>query len=266
VRDRWAGGDDYERYVGRWSRPVAERFLDWLAVPAERNWVDVGCGTGALSGTILERSQPAAVVGVDPAPAFVTHASITLPDARARFVAGSASALPIEDGWAQAVVSGLVLNFIANLRPALDEMIRVSTPGALIGGYVWDYAGEMQLIRRFWQAAIELDPAAIEADEGARFPICTPGPLRRAFEAVGLREVDVRSIDVPTVFRDFDDYWTPFLSGVGPAPGYAVALGEEPQMRVRERLRATLPVERDGSISLVARAWAVRGRVGERVR
>ena len=264
--DRWTGGDAYEAYVGRWSRPVADQFLEWLAIPADRQWVDVGCGTGALSGAILGLAAPAAVAGVDPSPEFVAHAGATLRDPRVRFALGSASALPIEDGWADAVVAGLVLNFIADLRPALDELVRVAAPGAVIGGYVWDYAGEMQLIRRFWDVAVELDPAAASQDEGVRFPICAPEPLRTSFEGAALEDVVVRSIDVPTVFRDFDDYWTPFLSGVGPAPGYAVALDEASRDALRERLRATLPIGPDGTIHLVARAWAVRGRTPRRQR
>jgi SAM-dependent methyltransferase len=258
--DRWMGADDYEAYVGRWSRPVSDQFLEWLAIPAGRNWVDVGCGTGALSGAILSLAAPAAVVGVDPSPEFVAHASASLVHARVRFSVGSGSAVPVGNGWADVVVAGLVLNFIPDLPLALGELVRVAAPGAVIGGYVWDYAGEMQLIRRFWDAAVELDPAAVAKDEGVRFTICAPEPLQKAFEAAGLEDVSVRSIDIATVFTDFDDYWRPFLSGVGPAPGYAVALGEPSRTRLRERLRATLPFEPDGSIHLVARAWAVRGR------
>ena len=262
MADRWAGGGDYERYVGRWSRPVAAIFLDWLAVPADRTWVDVGCGTGALTETILNRCAPSAAIGIDPSADFVSHASAGLVDSRVRFATGSAAALPVDDGWAQAVVGGLVINFIPDLASALGEMVRVAAPGALIGGYVWDYAGEMQLMRRFWDAAIELDPAAVTLDEGVRFPICAPEPLRDAFRAAGLSDVTARSIDVPTVFRDFDDYWTPFLSGIAPAPGYVVGLDTDRRTRLRERLRATLPVEPDGSIRMIARAWAVRGRRG----
>ena len=158
------------------------------------------------------------------------------------------------------MVSGLVLNFVPDLGAALAEMLRVTRPGGVVAGYVWDYAGGMELIRRFWDAAIELDPAARGLDEGIRFPICAPGPLQRAFESAGLAGVEVRPIDVPTVFRDFDDYWTPFLSGVGPAPGYAAALDPARRDALRERLDATLPREPDGRIALTARAWAVRGR------
>ena len=156
-------------------------------------------------------------------------------------------------------VSGLVLNFVPDPVAALREAGRTARPGATIAAYVWDYAGEMQLIRRFWDGAVALDPGAAGLDEGVRFPICAPGPLRRVFEGAGLTSVSVRAIDVPTTFATFDDYWSPFLTGVGPAPGYASALDDASRDRLREHLRTTLPVEPDGSINLVARAWAVRG-------
>lgn len=117
----------------------------------------------------------------------------------------------------------------------------------------------MQLIRHFFDAAIELDPKAIEVDEGPRFPICQPDVLGRTFEEAGLQQVEVRPIEVPTVFRDFDDYWLPFLGGQGPAPSYVMSLSEEHRAALREQIRARLPFAPDGSIPLVARAWAVRG-------
>jgi SAM-dependent methyltransferase len=259
--DLWSGAEAYEAYIGRWSRPVARQFVEWLAVPRNRNWVDVGCGTGALSATILAGAAPAALIGIDPSAPFVAHAVATITDPRARFLVGTASALPVEGGWAGAVVAGLVLMLVNDAAQALHEMRRVAAPGAVIAAYVWDYADGMQLIRRFFDAAVELDPAAAAHDEGKTFPICAPEPLRNAFEAAGLEEVAVRAIEVPTVFRDFDDYWTPFLAGVGMAPAFTVALDKPARARLRERLRATLPTEPDGSIHLSARAWAVRGRV-----
>jgi len=130
----------------------------------------------------------------------------------------------------------------------------------VVAAYVWDYAGKMELMRYFWDAAVELDRTAFELDEGRRFPLCQPGPLTALFTQAGLREVQVRPIDVPTRFRDFDDYWTPFLGGQAPAPGYAMSLNEERRGALRERIRAKLPMASDGSIELIARAWAVRGR------
>lgn len=258
--DRWVGADAYEAYIGRWSRPVAAEFIDWLAVAPGQRLVDVGCGTGALTGTILERVNPASVVGADPSADFVELARRRIADPRARFAVAFAEDLPLDAGSAGVIVSGLVLNFIPDLAAALAEMRRVGLAGATVAGYVWDLGGRMDIIRQFWDAANALDPAAIEQDEGARFPLCAPEPLRQAFEDAGLTDVDVRAIDVPTVFRDFNDYWTPFLGGVGPAPGYAVSLAAPARDAIRERLRATLPIETDGTIHLIARAWAVRGR------
>ena len=130
-----------------------------------------------------------------------------------------------------------------------------------MGGYVWDYAGEMQLMRHFWDAAVALDADARELDEGRRFPIADPGPLSELFRGAGLSRVETRAIDVATVFKDFDDYWSPFLGGQAPAPGYCMSLSEDRRAELRERIRADLPIGADGSIALIARAWAVRGTV-----
>ncbi|RFU19149.1 methyltransferase domain-containing protein [Geodermatophilus marinus] len=255
----WASGAAYEPYVGRWSRKVAAEFLRWLAVGRGARWVDVGCGTGAVTEAVLRQADPAAVLGVDASAAYAEHARAHLPDPRARFVVGSAGALPIGDARADAVVGGLVLNFVPDAAQAVAEMARVARPGGTVGAYVWDYAGGMQLIRRFWDAAAALDPRARELDEGARFPLCRPGPLRSLFTGAGLVDVRVHPVDVPTRFRDFDDCWTPFLGGQGPAPGYAVSLAEDRRSELREHLRVRLPYDPDGSIPLSARAWAVRG-------
>lgn len=258
--DRWTSGTDYEAYVGRWGRLVGAQFLDWLAAPAGARWLDVGCGTGALTERILTNSDPMSVVGVDPSSGFIEHARAHVGDPRATFVIGSAGAIPLPDAAVEMAVAGLVLNFVPDLPVALVELRRVLVPGGAIAGYVWDYGGRMDLMKKFWDAAVALDPAAAAATEDSRFTICAPDPLRASFVAAGLTDVAVRPIEVATVFRDFDDYWNPFLTGVGPAPGYAVALSEVRRAELRERLRATLPTEVDGSIHLVARAWAVRGR------
>ena len=258
--DRWSSGSDYESYVGRWSRLVAPEFLDWLAIPPGRRWLDVGCGTGALTATILARGDPSSVLGVDPSADFVDAAARMQTDRRARFSVAGAATLPVGDRSVDVVVSGLVLNFVPDIAAGLMEMRRAVVSGGTVAAYVWDYAGRMDLLRRFFDAAIAVDPDAAAHDEGIRFPICSPGPLQDAFEGAGFTAVDVQPIDVPTHFRDFEDYWAPFLGGVGPASGYAVALDSETQAALRERLRATLPTAADGSIDLIARAWAVHGR------
>jgi SAM-dependent methyltransferase len=256
--DVWASGHAYEPYVGRWSRLVAREFLRWLAIPSERSWLDVGCGTGALTQTILHENAPRAIKGVDQSEGYIAYTRQQIRHPSATFEVGNAQALPFEDATYDAVVSGLVLNFIPDQPRAVGEMARVARPSATVSAYVWDYAGEMQLMRHFWDAAA-LDPTARPLDEGVRFPVCKPEPLRKLFLEARLRDVDVRSIDVPTHFRDFDDYWSPFLGGQGPAPSYAMSLSEERRSALRDYIRAHLPIASDGSIDLMARAWAVRG-------
>ncbi|HET9493763.1 MAG TPA: class I SAM-dependent methyltransferase [Chloroflexia bacterium] len=260
LAERWVHGDAYEPYVGRWSRLVAADFIDWLAVPSGGNWLDVGCGTGALSQTVLLKAEPASVTGIDRSADIVAYAREHTKDSRARFGVGDAMAIPLADGLFSAVVSGLVLNFVPRYDVAVAEMARVAADGGTVAAYVWDYAGRMEMMRVFWDCAVDLDPAAAEKTEGSRFTICQPEPLADLFRGAGLADVEVRGIEVRTRFRDFDDYWTPFLSGQAPAPAYAMSLTEEQRTALREHIRSRLPVASDGSISLVARAWAVRGR------
>jgi SAM-dependent methyltransferase len=255
----WASGAAYEQYVGRWSRLVARDFLAWLGVSPDASWLDVGCGSGALSETILALAEPARVEGVDSSPAYIECARDRVADSRARFVLGDAQQLPQSSASCDAVVSGLVLNFVPRPEAALAEMVRVIRPGGVVAAYVWDYADRMQLMRYFWDAALVVDPAAKDLDEGHRFPICRPDALDALWRGTGLERVESCSIDVPTRFEDFDDYWKPFLGGQGPAPSFAMSLDEERRARLRDQLRAALPIAADGSIDLIARAWAVRG-------
>jgi SAM-dependent methyltransferase len=259
-KDTWVAGDFYEPYVGRWSRRVAAGLLDWLRLPAGLAWLDVGCGTGALTATILEKADPASIVGIDPSAGFLEHARARIPDARVSFQVADAQALPFGDDAFDVAASALVLNFVPQPARAVAEMARAVRPAGTVAAYVWDYAGRMELMRHFWDAAAALDPRAVELDEGRRFPLCQPEPLAELFTRAGLQSVVGVAIDVTTPFRDFDDYWTPFLGGQGPAPGYAMSLSEDERMRLRERLRAALPRRADGAIELTARAWAVRGR------
>ncbi|WP_369137232.1 class I SAM-dependent methyltransferase [Modestobacter versicolor] len=257
----WADGDRYEAYVGRWSRPVARRFVSDLGVPPGRRWLDVGCGTGVLSATVLDLAAPASVHGVDRSAEFVAHAAAHVVDPRVTFGTGDALTLPVDDAAVDVVVSGLVLNFLPGHPAAVAEWRRAVAPGGLVAAYVWDYAGGMQLMRLFWDAAARVTLAAGSLDEGARFPVCAPGPLADLFTGAGLREVATGSVEVPTVFADFDDFWTPFLGGTGHAPAYVATLPGRDRTALREALRADLPVRDDGSIALTARAWTVRGRV-----
>ena len=259
-KDAWSAGALYEPYVGRWSRLVARELLKWLSIPVQKDWLDVGCGTGALSKIIFEHGLPKAIKGIDSSAEFVRYAKVQVDSERVTFEVGDAQALPIDSASFDVVVSGLVLNFVPEPRRAVAELARVARPGGAVAAYVWDYAEKMELMRYFWDAAVLLDPTALEFDEGRRFPICQPSPLAELFKNAGLQEVKVRPIDIPTHFRDFDDYWSPFLGGQGPAPGYAMSLSEERREALRKRIRSNLPIAKGGSIPLMARVWAVRGR------
>lgn len=256
MAEEWARGGDYEPYVGRWSRLVATEFLEWLEVPVGRRWLDVGCGTGALSATILGRCDPAELIGVDPSEGYVAYAAAQVEDPRVSFEVTDAAHLP--DGPFDAVVSGLVLNFVPDPAAAVAAMT-IAAPLGTVASYVWDYSGRMELMRHFWDAAVALDPDAIPLDEGVRFPLCRPDRLEALWRKAGLVDISTRAIDIPTVFRDFDDYWNPFLGGQAPAPGYNMSLDHERRSALREHLRARLPIAADGSINLIARAWAVKG-------
>lgn len=255
--DHWASGDLYELYMGRWSRLVAREFLAWLDAPARLGWLDVGCGTGALTEAIARSCAPERLAGIDPSAEFLDFARRR---AAAEFRQADARDLPFAAAEFDRVVSGLVLNFVPAQLRVMAQMMRVARPGGEAALYVWDYDGKMELMRYFWDAAGALDPRGGEMDEGKRFPICRPEALQQLFTAAGFANVETRTIDVPTVFHDFDDYWRPFLGGQGPAPGYCVSLPEDDRAKLRERLRTSLPTQPDGSIHLIARAWAVRGR------
>ena len=258
--DTWEHGNAYERYIGRWSRQVAPAFLSWLNIPAGRRWLDVGCGTGALCAAVLDSCSPSSVAGVEPSAGFLVTAKDHLGD-RVSLHQGTATAIPLTEASVDVVVSGLVLNFVPDPHAAIREMRRVTEQGGTIAAYVWDYSGGMEALRLFWDAVIALDPAAATLDEGVRFPLCRPEALEALFVHATLENVAVKSIDVPTRFASFDDYWQPFLGGQGPAPSYVMSRDAAAREQLRDRLRERIPAASDGAISLTARAWAVRGSV-----
>ena len=259
----WSSGDAYEKYMGRWSRRIAPEFLDWLGVAPHAEWLDVGTGTGVLSSMIIAKCAPKRVAGIDPAELFVEAARSALRGECFECRQGSGEALPFEDDTFDVAVSGLVLNFVRDKAKALAEMTRVVRPGGAVALYVWDYAGHMQVIRHFFDAAIEIDTRAGEFDDGANAPICRPQALATLFERGDLLDVDVRGIDIPAAFENFDAYWTPFLGGTGSAPKYCTSLPADAQAALRENLRKRLPTGPDGEILLAIRAWGVKGRVAE---
>jgi SAM-dependent methyltransferase len=257
--DSWLSGNAYERFMGRWSILVAQEFLGWLAVPYNRGWLDLGCGTGSLTKLILKTYQPKEIIAIDSSSEFISQAQRSISDPRVHFRVGQAQSLNLDSNSVDAVVSGLVLNFIPQPEAAIAGMIRVTKPGGKIGAFVWDYADGMQMLRYFWDAAIELDHRAREFDEGARFPLCREGQLESLFKEVGLKQIEAIPIEVRTLFQNFDDYWQPLLGGVGPAPSYTMSLNQKDRQKLKNKLRKLLPTDESGSISIIARAWAIKG-------
>lgn len=257
--DAWSAGQSYEHYMGRWSRKIAERFVDWLAAGEGLDWLETGCGTGALTGTVLANCAPKSILATDRSADFVSHARDTIADPRVRFETADASALPADDSAADAAVSALVLNFIPDPAEALVEMQRALRPGGLIGFYVWDYpGGGIGFIDAFWKAAASLDPAAVELDESRRFPQCTKAGLLAICRAAGLTGPQIEPIEITAEFPDFEAFWHPFTLGAGPAPGYCVNLPEDARSQLKRLLADTLGDT--GPIRLPARVWAVKVR------
>ena len=266
MTDGWQQADAYERYMGRWSRQLAPRLLRWLAVPPGQRWLDVGCGTGALSAAVVASCAPASLWGADPSEGFLAAARAALP-AEVHFVRATAERLPLADAQVDVVVSALVLNFLPDPAAALREWTRVTAPGGCIAACVWDYAERMELVRLYWDAAASASLLAPGEDQGERFPICRPEALAQVFVDEGLQAVDTGAIELEMTFDGFDDLWLPFLGGQGSAPAHAMRLTPDELERVRQALRERLDArahDRDGHderLRLKARAWTVRGHV-----
>ena len=259
MRDGWIAGSTYEDFMGRWSRQLARHFVSWLGVPHGVHWLDVGCGTGALTSAICNQADPASVLGCDPAEPFIEYARSHSTDIRASFVIAGVDELPSRQDGYGSVTSLLALNFFPDATAAARAMrSRTATRGA-VSACVWDYAGRMDLLRYFWDAAATVDAAARDLDEGRRFPLCRADALADLFCAAGLSDVRCEPIEIPTEFSSFEDYWRSFLGGTGPAPAYVASLDTEHRTRLARRLERALPRRSDGTIALAARAWAVRG-------
>lgn len=259
LSDKWTAGATYEDFMGRWSRLLAPRFVSWLSVRPTANWLDVGCGTGALADAICVGADPASVVACDPSEPFIEYARQRQVDPRISFVVAGIGQLPTRPGGFDSVTSLLALNFFPKPEASIDEMRRITAVHGLVSACVWDYAGRMEFLRCFWDSVAAVDASAAELDEGHRFPICRPIALESLFREGGLADIVFESIEIPTRFSTFAEFWRPFLGGTGPAPSYLATLESPQREALATRLERSLPRERDGTISLVAKAWVVRG-------
>jgi len=257
--DGWTAGTAYEGFMGRWSRTLAVEYVSWLNIPQRAHWLDVGCGTGALTSAICRFGEPESVLGCDPSTTFIDYATRhTLLEAASFQVAGVGT-LPRRQGGYGCASSLLALNFFPDPNAAITEMMNLVHRGGVVSACVWDYSGKMEFLRHFWDAVTDADPGSQDQDEGVRFPICNQGKLIRLFELAGLAEVRCEALDISTRFVTFDDYWKPLLLGAGPASVYVTSLEEDSRTRLAGQLRSVLFQGKNQPVDLVARSWAVRG-------
>ncbi|HKB00687.1 MAG TPA: methyltransferase domain-containing protein, partial [Gemmataceae bacterium] len=251
----------YERFMGRWSRGLAPPFLKFAGVKDGDRVLDVGSGTGSLAFAVLREAPAGSVGGVDPPPAYVGHARARAGGSRATFEEGDAQRLRFANASFDKALALLVVNFIPDRAAAVREMARVTRPGGVVAAAVWDYGEGMEMLRVFWDEAVALDPAAARKDE-RHMPVCRAGELAELWKAQGLVEVREEPITISLIFQSFDDYWSPFLEGQGPAGAYVASLAEAPRRELEKRLRRRLLGDGpDRAITLNGRAWAARGLV-----
>jgi SAM-dependent methyltransferase len=245
--------DAYDRFMGRYSVPLAPRFVDFAAVAPGQHVLDVGCGPGALTAELVKRVGPDAVSAVDPSEPFVAAARERHPGVTVERAA--AEQLPFGVGAFDAALAQLVVHFMTDPVAGLREMARVTREGGVVAACVWDLAGGRAPTSPFWQAAHELDPGV---EDESRLAGAREGHLTELFEAVGLREIEETGLSVEVEHSSFDEWWEPFTLGVGPAGAYAAGLDTERQAWLRERCRELMP---EAPFVLSGWAWAARGRV-----
>ena len=254
-----ASADAYDRHVGRYGAQLASALIGFSRIEPGVRALDVGCGTGALTAALVERLGAANVSGADPSEVFVEACRGRLP--AVEVVVAGAEALPFGDGAFDVVLSQLVVNFMADAEGGVREMARVTRPGGHVASCVWDYAGEMTLLRTFWDAAREVDPERAAAnDEGIVMPWCADGELAGLWRRAGLSEVRFGPLVVCSGYADFEDLWSPFPTGVAPSGAFCKSLDDERRAALRDAYRRRLAVD-DGPFELTARAWAVVGAV-----
>lgn len=244
----------YDRFMGRYSTPLAPLLADLAGVAAGQRVLDVGCGPGALTAELVRRVGPESVSAVDPSEPFVAAARERHPGVAVRL--GPAERLPFEDGEFDASLAQLVVHFMSDPVAGLREMARVTRPGGVVAACVWDHAHGGGPLSRFWERARELDPEVVDESKlaGAR-----PGHLAELFAEAGLGQVEETSLSVAVDYADFDEWWEPMTQGVGPAGVYVAGLEPERRTALRELCREALPA---GALTVAARAWAARGLVG----
>ena len=256
-------GDAYETHMGRWSRLLAEVFIDFVGVDDSEQILDLGCGTGSLSYALARRVDYREIHGVDLSEAYIGHASERTTDPRMKFSVGSATDIPLGDNSVDRVMPLLLMTFVPDTQLALAEMRRVARPGAVIAAAVWDVRGGHVNNRIFWDTASVLDPRA-DAARTVNYtrPMTRPGELAAAWHAAGLENIEEGMLGIRMKFESFDDFWAPNLGKQGPVADYLELLEPDEFDRVRHYVKqAYVGGEEDGARSFAAVAWAVKGTV-----
>ncbi len=264
-RSMW-GGDDYDFLMGRWSRLMAPLLVQYADVQDGDKVLDIGCGTGSLTGALLDIGPAMQVTGIDGSADYIEIARKRHNDSRATMDQGDAQSLPYPATSFDKCVSLLVMNFIPDPSRAVEEMQRVTRADGTISAAVWDYGDGMEMLRHLWDEAASIDGNAVAKHEG-NMPLCRKGELAALWGECGLTAVSDTALTIQTDFGSFDDYWAPFLTGVGPSGSYVSSLDASTQAELKERMREKLVKGNDDTAFRInARAWAVRGEVGEKTR
>ena len=258
--NNWSSKLLYDNFMGKWSRLIAQKFLLWLRETNNVNtksWLDVGCGTGALTYEIANNFSPSHILGLDPSPEYLPNN--TMQDI-IEFMVGNSSQIPVNGEIYDYVVSGLALNFMDDKAASIGEMKRVLKHTGCLALYVWDYSGQMEFLRIFWDAAGEIKPEAKKLDEGVQFPVCKKPALIKLFTESQLKEIKLTELIIDTKFKDIEDYWKPFLGGQGPAGSFLISLNESDRKLIKYKIMKHLGISKDEPINLKARAYAIQGK------
>jgi ubiquinone/menaquinone biosynthesis C-methylase UbiE len=257
VKITFDAADDYERYMGRWSRAIGEKFLAWFGAPRDARWLDVGCGTGAFSELILRHATPSSLTGIDPSPEQIDFVRKHVPGHT--FQVGDSMALPFGEGEFDVVASALVIHFIPDRAKAFAEMHRVLRSGGLVGGYTWKRTAAKSHAP-YAPIMIGVKNVGAETLTSPLVPEGTPEGMRASLTAAGFTNIEVTEIEVTRTFANFDDYWDTQAMSFSPSGKTMAALSEQQRGKLREMMREMLPAATDGSITYSSTAMAGKGR------